>query len=229
VLAKAEVDTLRGEVARLKAGATPDDKRSWWAKDASGEEVCCRLLYTNLSSPPIGALADDERFRRIGALHGEHLAPELDLLDGIGVVIKNPAVVEGLSDLPWHRDCGLGGHPVLCPTVAIGVQLDEANAANGQLVMLAGSWRYSSHQLRKKDEERWPIVPLDTEPGDVTVHFGHVLHAAPPPTAPDAGRRAMYVTYTRPESIEYIGPMNGYNDVLLAHGDGRVQAPAEVG
>jgi Phytanoyl-CoA dioxygenase (PhyH) len=229
VLSPAEIETFRGEVARLKAVATPDDKRSWWAKDESGEEVCCRLLYTSLSSPPIGALADDERFRRIGALHGERLEPEVDLLDGISVVIKNPAVVEGLSDLPWHRDCGLGGHPVLCPTVAIGVQLDEANAANGQLVMLAGSWRYSSHQLRKKDEERWPIVPLNTEPGDVTVHFGHVLHAAPPPTAPDAGRRAMYVTYTRPESIEYIGPMNGYNDVLLAHGDGRVQAPAEVG
>jgi hypothetical protein len=229
VLGPNEVEAIREEVERLRAGATPDDRRSWWATDDSGQEVCCRLLYTSLSSAPIGALADDDRFRRIGALQGEHLEPELDLLDGISVVIKNPAVVEGLSDLPWHRDCGLGGHPVLCPTVAIGVQLDEANAENGQLVMLAGSWRYSSHQLRRSDEERWPIVALDTEPGDVTVHFGHVLHAAPPPTAPDAGRRAMYVTFTRPESMEYIGPMHGYNDVLLAHGDGRVQAPAEVG
>jgi hypothetical protein len=229
VLGANEVDTLRSEVETLRVAATPDDRRSWWAKDESGEDVCCRLLYTSLASPQIGALADDARFRRIAALHGEHLEPELDLLDGISAVIKNPAVVEGLSDLPWHRDCGLGGHPVLCPTVAIGVQLDEASAANGQLVMLAGSWRYSSHQLRRADEERWPVVALNTQPGDVTVHFGHVLHAAPPPTAPDAGRRAMYVTFTRPESIAYIGPMRGYNDVLLAHGDGRVQAPAQVG
>jgi ectoine hydroxylase-related dioxygenase (phytanoyl-CoA dioxygenase family) len=229
VLSAGEVDTLRAEVERIRADATPDDRRSWWAKDAAGAEVCCRLIYTNLASPPIGALADDARFRRVAALHGEQLEPELDLLDGISVVIKNPAVVEGLSDLPWHRDCGLGGHPVLCPTVAIGVQLDEASAENGQLVMLAGSWRTSSHQLRRRDEERWPVVALDTEPGDVTVHFGHTLHAAPPPSAPDAGRRAMYVTYARPESLEYVGPMHGYNDVLLAHGDGRVQAPAEVG
>ncbi|MGH9026332.1 MAG: phytanoyl-CoA dioxygenase family protein [Acidimicrobiia bacterium] len=224
-----EIDALRAEVERIRAGATPDDQRSWWATDEAGNEVCCRLIYTSLSSAAIGELADDPRLRRLAALSGESLEPELDRIDGISVVIKNPAVVEGLSDLPWHRDCGLGGHPVLCPTIALGVQLDEATAANGQLVMLAGSARHSSHQLRRSDEERWPVVAIDTEPGDVTVHFGHVLHAAPPPTAPDARRRALYVTFTRPESLECVGPMRGYNDVLLAHGDGRVQAPADVG
>jgi Phytanoyl-CoA dioxygenase (PhyH) len=229
VLTPVEIDALRSEVERLRAAATPDDRRSWWARDRDGHEVCCRIIYAGLASAPIAALSDDPRLRRLAGLTGDHLEPEVDRIDGHSVVIKNPAVVEGLSDLPWHRDCGLGGHPALCPTVAIGVQLDEASADNGQLVMLAGSWRYSSHQLRPEDEARWPVVAIDTEPGDVTVHFGHELHAAPPPRAPDAGRRALYVTYTRPETLEFVGPMRGYNDVLLAHGDGRVLAPTEVG
>jgi len=71
-----------------------------------------------------------------------------------------------------------------------------------------------------------PVVALDAEPGDVTVHYGHMLHAAPPPSAPDAGRRALYVTFTRPDNLEYVGPMRGYNDVLFVR-DGAVRAPEE--
>jgi hypothetical protein len=70
-------------------------------------------------------------------------------------------------------------------------------------------------------------VAIDTEPGDVTVHFGHVLHAAPPPTGTGPGRRAMYVTYTRPETMEFVGEGKGYNDVLFEH-DGKVHSVEEM-
>jgi len=153
--------------------------------------------------------------RRVVALTGEELRPADDRIDGLAAVIKNPGAVEGLSDLPWHRDCGLGGHPVLCPGLNVGVQLDHANAANGQLHILAGSHWHSTPPIGPDDERRWPVVAIDTEPGDVTAHFSHVFHAAPPPSSPTAGRRAMYVTYVTDRVFETIPEGSGYNDVVL--------------
>jgi Phytanoyl-CoA dioxygenase (PhyH) len=222
-----EVRALGDEVERVRADATADDGASWWATQGDGSEVCCRLIYLARSSDRIGGLGADERLHRLAALGGEGLEPEIDCLDGLSVVIKNPDVTAGLSDLPWHRDCGLGGHPVLCPSVAIGIQLDRASAETGQLHFVAGSHRGSSHPLRPGDEATQPAIAIDAEPGDVTVHFGDVLHAAPPPTGTGPFRRAMYVTFTRPETIAYVGPGNGYNDVLFEH-DGRVRSPDEI-
>jgi Phytanoyl-CoA dioxygenase (PhyH) len=222
-----EIAVLDGRVEGARAAAQPDDGHSWWATHADGTDVCCRLIYLADLVPGIAALADDPRLRRLAALGGDGLAPELDCLDGVSVVIKHPEISAGLADLPWHRDCGLGGHPVLCPSVGIGIQLDRASAETGQLHFLAGSHRGSSHPLKPGEEATQPVVAIDTEPGDVTVHFGHVFHAAPPPTGDGPGRRAMYVTYTRPETIEYIGPKHGYNDVLFEH-DGQVHSVDEI-
>jgi len=169
----------------------------------------------------VAALAGDTRLTRFHALGGDDLVPELDCLDGISVVMKQPGSDGGLADLPWHQDCGLGGHPVLCPSVAVGIQLDRASADTGRLHFLAGSHRGSSHQLRPRDVEHLPVVAVDAEPGDVTLHYGHVLHAAPAPTGRANGRRAMYVTATRAATLDFVGPGKGYNDVLFAR-DGHV-------
>jgi len=222
-----EIEAMRAEVERARANATPDDGASWWATQKDGSEICCRVIYLGRQSSLVDGLGDDARLRRISRLGGEGLEPENNCLDGVSVVIKNPDVTEGLSDLPWHRDCGLGGHPVLCPSVAIGIQLDRASAETGQLHFVAGSHRGSSHPLKPGDEENQPVIAIDAEPGDVTVHFGHVLHAAPPPTGSGPCRRAMYVTYTRPETMEFIGEGKGYNDVLFEH-DGRVHSVDEI-
>lgn len=221
-----EIAALVREVDRLTALAVPDDGRSWWTT-VGGADRCCRLIYANERSPEIAAIADDPRLARFRRLGGEELVPELDCLDGIGVVIKQPGADSGLADLPWHQDCGLGGHPVLCPSIAVGIQLDAATAETGQLHFLAGSHLGSAHQLRARDLERLPTVAIDTEPGDVTLHYGHVLHAAPAPTGRGAGRRALYVTATRPETIGFVGPGRGYNDVLFAR-DGQVHHVDEL-
>lgn len=210
-----EVASVSDEVERLRAKAAPGDRRSWWAKSASGEDVLCRLIYTSLVSDTIAEFVADGRFDQIMALAGAPLVRANDRLDGISVVIKNPDVVEGLSDLPWHRDCGLGGHALLCPGFNIGVQLDHASADNGQLHFLAGSHESSGSAPTGRESEL-PTVAIDTEPGDVTVHFGHVFHAAPPPLSPAAGRRALYVGGVKPELFDAIGPEQGYNDVLFA-------------
>jgi ectoine hydroxylase-related dioxygenase (phytanoyl-CoA dioxygenase family) len=129
------------------------------------------------------------------------------------VVLKNADVTAGLSDLPWHRDCGLGGHPITCPTLNMGIQLDAATAASGRLHFLAGSHRGSVHRstLGRPD---LPIVAIDTEPGDVTVHVGDVLHAAPPPEGSGPGRRALYLTFMPLRAFDVIGPGASYNDVI---------------
>ena len=225
VFDETEVGVVRAEVERMQAAAQPIDGRSWWAKDSAGADVCCRLIYATLSSEVLADFVDDERFARLAALGGAEVQPAPDRLDGVSVVLKSPSIVEGLSDLPWHRDCGLGGHPVMCPTVLIGVQLDAANAGSGQLRYLAGSHLTTGSPPRPGDESL-PIVGINSDPGDVTVHFGHVLHVSPPPEASGARRRTMYVSYSNPAVFDVIPAGRGYNDVLFtALEDGHVQSP----
>jgi ectoine hydroxylase-related dioxygenase (phytanoyl-CoA dioxygenase family) len=209
-----EIAIMRDEVERLKSIASPDDGGSWFAKNRDGEQVCCRLIYLAQRSDELARVPDDARLSRLAALSGERLRPTVDRLDGVSVVIKNPDVVEGLSDLPWHQDCGLGGHPVLCPSMNIGIQLDVASADNGQLRFLAGSHRHTI-PVDCFSQPDLPIVAIETEPGDVTVHFGHVSHEAPPPQDPEAGRRALYVGFATDRLFDAVPAGSGYNDVLL--------------
>jgi ectoine hydroxylase-related dioxygenase (phytanoyl-CoA dioxygenase family) len=76
-----------------------------------------------------------------------------------------------------------------------------------------GSWRYSCH---RSDLARATTVAVDTEPGDVTVHLGDVMHAAPPPTGAGPGRRVLYVTCMPERALEFIPAGKSYNDVIIA-------------
>jgi hypothetical protein len=218
-----ELDPLRADVAVAIEHARPDDRRSWWTS-VDGVDTCNRVNYLNDQSALIAGLGADHRFQRIGALGGADLRDAPDRLDGNGVVIKVPGATTGLADLPWHRDCGMGGHPVKCPMLNIGIQLDAATPGAGQLLVLAGSHLGTSRLPGPDQVDRLPVVPLTTEPGDVTAHFGHTLHAAPPPTdRAAAGRRALYLSYVPPLTFEMIGPGQGYNDVLFTRDSGHVQ------
>ena len=223
VLDGAEIEALTSDVEAALERARPEDRKSWWTT-VGGREVCNRVNYLNEGSPRIAALGDDPRFVAIAALGGPDLRDARDRLDGNGVVIKVPGSEGGLADLPWHRDCGMGGHPVKCPMLNVGIQLDPATEDTGQLRMIPGSHRGTSRLPDADQAEKHPVVALTTEPGDVTVHFGHTLHAAPPPLDPDAsGRRALYLSFVPPLTFEMVGPGQGYNDVLFTRGEGRVQ------
>ena len=214
-----EIASLARAADRLQAAAVPGDRRSWWARDADGHDVLCRITYAGLRAPEIAALDEDPRLHRLAALAAVPLRPASDRCDGHTIVLKHGGVVEGLSDLPWHRDCGLGGHPIMCPNLQIGIQLEAATAESGRLLFLAGSWRASCHRSAVGDGA---VVAVDTEPGDCTLHFGDVLHAAPPPTRPGPGRRALYVSWFPERTFAAIPPGNGYNDLLLSRDDGIV-------
>ncbi len=224
VFSEAEIGSFREAIDRLISSSAPGDRRSWWATTRNGEQVCCRLLYLGERDPRFGILDDDPRLRRLAYLSGEQLVTLPDRMDGHSAVIKNGDVVEGLSDLPWHVDCGLGGHPIICPSINIGVQLGASSELNGRLGFVPGSHRGTSPRAVTAP---MPVVFVDAEPGDCTVHFGHAMHAAPAPTGSGRLRIALYSTWYRPSLAEHIGPFQAYNDALFRT-DGSVPSMTQL-
>jgi hypothetical protein len=191
--------------------------------------VITRINYLDRFSRALLELSHDPRLARFARLAGPDLRVCDDRLDGPMVFIKNAHVVKGNGDLLWHVDDGLGGHPVMCPLIQAGIQLDRANAANGQLLLLAGSHRYAKHWIAWGAEGDLPVVALETEPGDLTLHYGDTMHSTPAPTADDAGRRALYYKFAKPRTFDWIPARCHYNDVLFRRQtDGRVAAHASL-
>ncbi len=138
-----------------------------------------------------------------------------DRLDGPMVFIKNSKVVKGMGDLDVHIDSTLGGYPVMCPYIQLGIQLDHANPANRQLLVLAGSHRYVKHALAWGEEGDLPVIALETEPGDLTIHDGYAQHTTPPPTTDGAGRRALYYKFAEAKTFDLVPAGVHYFDALF--------------
>ncbi|MFC9517884.1 phytanoyl-CoA dioxygenase family protein [Nocardiaceae bacterium NPDC056970] len=223
----AEIAQLGAEVESARARTTPGDPFSWWSLNASGEEVVTRINYLGRYSELLQQQCFEPRMTELARLVDADFRVCDDRLDGPMVFIKSSDIVKGDGDLGWHVDDGIGGHPVLCPLVQVGVQLDHANPANGQLMVLAGSHRYAKHWPQWGEEGDVPLVRIETEPGDVTVHFGDVMHSTPPPTGPDAGRRVLYYKFSEPKTFDWVPAGSHYNDALF-HADktGKVSARA---
>jgi hypothetical protein len=195
--------------------------------NAAGREVVTRINYLDRFSSALLELSHDPRLARFARLADPELRVCDDRLDGPMVFIKNANVVKGNGDLSWHVDDGIGGHPVMCPLLQAGIQLDPANAANGQLQLLAGSHEHAKHWVTRGEEGDLPVVALETEPGDLTLHYGDTMHSTPPPTSDDAGRRALYYKFALPRTFAWIPARCHYNDVLFRpQKDGRVAARA---
>jgi hypothetical protein len=210
-----EVARYSDEVEHARSLTTPGDPYSWWSVNAGGEEVVTRINYLGRHSQVIDELNFDDRLAHYAGLAGPGLRVCNDRLDGPMVFLKHSNVVKGNGDLGWHVDDGIGGHPVMCPLIQVGIQLDHASAANGQLQLLAGSHRCTKHWYEWGDEAGLPVVALDTEPGDLTVHFGDAMHTTPPPTADGAGRRALYFKFAEQKTFDWIPAGCHYNDALF--------------
>jgi hypothetical protein len=211
-----EVAMFGVEAARCMAMSVPGDPRSWWSLNSRGEELVTRINHCERFSDAIGAFAHDSRLAQFAGLAAPFLRVCDDRLDGPMVFIKHPDVVEGKGDLWWHIDDGLGGSPVMNPLIQAGVQLDKANAANGQVLFLAGSHRYNKRPYSWGEEQGLPVVALETEPGDLTIHFGDTMHSTPPPTSPSAGRRVLYYKFAQPKTFAWVPAGCHYNDALFA-------------
>ncbi len=197
----------------LKDQAREGDQQSWWGKSRSGESVLTRVLDGS-GHAAFRGLDKEERLTRILKAVEPGLVPNLDAGDFASVLYKNPDMVEGLSDLPWHRDCGMGGHAVMCPTINVSIYLSEANEATGPLKVLPGSHRGSVPAIDATHEKAPSGIFVEGRPGDVSFHYGDVMHAGPPPKGEGPFRRSAVLTWKPAGARPHTGRRH-YNDVLL--------------
>ena len=209
-----EVSRFGAEVEEARRRTTIEDPLSWWSVTEDGRNVVSRINYLGRHSSVLADLAHDPRLQRFADVAGRDLRVCDDRLDGPMVFIKNN-IAEGRGNLNWHIDPTLGGAPVICPYIQLGIQLDHANAANGQLLVLAGSHRYHKHELAWGEEGDLPVVAIDTEPGDLTIHDGFAMHTTPPPSGAGAGRRALYYKFAEPKTFTWVPAGYHYFDGLF--------------
>lgn len=168
------------------------DPRGWFATTRDGEEHLVRMEGFDRFSEVTVSLIDDERFRRIGRIPGVGHVEAKKPGARVGALIKPIGVVQGISDVPWHKDCSLGRHSYECCSLTVGISVTGADVDSGQLRVVPGSHRALV----------WPapcIQPgLDLEPidlptriGDVTVHLSCTQHMSQPPV-----KRSRKVLYT---------------------------------
>ncbi|MGB1142020.1 MAG: phytanoyl-CoA dioxygenase family protein, partial [Halioglobus sp.] len=116
-------------------------------------------------------------------------------------------VVQGISDLPWHKDCSLGRHSYECCSLTAGISVTGADAESGQLRVIAGSHRALMWPALLAKPEAWglPVIDLPTRTGDVTLHLSCTHHMAQAPTARE--RRVMYTSFRLPDvAIDLADP-----------------------
>ena len=139
-----EVETLRAEAENLKRLAREGDQESWWGRRGDGTSVLCRVLRAG-TQPKMRSLHGDPRLWQLAELCDApmQLPMGAEDKDGVTLLWKQPGVEEGLGELPWHRDCGLGGHASMCPTAVVSVFLGPNTPEAGELRFLPGSWQSS--------------------------------------------------------------------------------------
>ena len=167
----------------------PDDGHSWWARTATGEHRAVRLQGFERHSPTTAAVLEDERLLRLGRLTGDEYEPP----ESIEALEKPIGVVEGISDLPWHKDCSLGRHSYRCCSLTVGVSVTDADASSGQLAVVAGSHRALVQPAFVRSVWGLPVVDLPTRAGDITVHCSCTLHMSHAPVTRE--RRVMYTGF----------------------------------
>ena len=110
---------------------TPDDGRSWWARNTDGDHLLVRMQYFDEVSPAVERLVDDDRLQRLAGLTGDgHVYGSMED-NRIEALFKPFGVVEGISDLPWHKDCALGRHSYDCCSMTVGISVTGADARVG--------------------------------------------------------------------------------------------------
>ncbi len=222
VFSRAEIARLVATGERLAGQARAGDKRSWWGMNARGEEILCRVTHAGLVPELLGLYRDPRLLELVSLADTPLSARGAKSEQGVTVLFKNPDMTEGLSDLPWHRDCGMGGHAVMCPVINLSIFLGEASSDAGELRMLPGSWQCSVGFAEADDPDAPQGIALAAEAGDVSLHYGDTVHAAPPPRGAGPYRSSVILTFAREGAAHHRGE-DSYNDALLGRADGQVE------
>ncbi len=192
VFDEAEMAGIGHDIDEWIGRATPDDGESWWAEDSQGTSQAVRVLFFYEKSEALRRLLADERFQRLADLTGEGHA-----FGGGGEGLVKPLdIVKGLSDLPWHKDCGQGMHSYVCNSMTTGISVTGADRRSGALGVIPGSHR--ANTIATMRDRRLDLAPrlLETRTGDVTVHCSDTLHRAHPPI--ERPRKVVYTGFRLP-------------------------------
>jgi hypothetical protein len=193
-------DEMHGISADMDRGApsyAEGDGRSWWARTADGGTRLVRMQGFDRESAGARALIEDPRFLDLAALSGAgHQFGRKRANNRIEALFKPIGVTEGISDIPWHKDCGIGRHSYECCGLTVGISVTGADAVSGQLWVLAGSHRALVWSGIRQPDLDLPEVPLPTRTGDVTLHLSCTMHMAQPPV--ERERRVMYSGFSLP-------------------------------
>lgn len=172
--------------------ATPDDGESWWAEDEAGNAQAVRVLFFHEKSAALRELVADERYQWIGDLTGDGHRHR----GGGEGLVKPLGIVRGLSDLPWHKDCGQGKHSYTCSGLTCGISVTGADRVSGALGVIPGSHRANTMATGRDPNLDLTPMMLETETGDVTVHCSDTLHRAHPPV--ERPRQVVYSSFGLP-------------------------------
>jgi hypothetical protein len=229
VFRREEIDAFLEEAAALADEAVKGDKLSWWGKNAEGEEILCRVTRA-AAKPHLRSFPRDPRMLALKDLSDEALDPRAaaDSDQGVSIIWKNPNMTEGLGDIPWHRDCGMGGHAISCPVLIASVFLTPANAETGELKFLPGSWSRGCASIDPNHSRAPQGARFSAQAGDVALHYGDSMHAAPPPARHDLDvyRISAVTAYVKPNTRPHRG--KHYNEVLHQRDDGQIEHLTKV-
>ncbi len=208
VFTEAEMAAVSIELDFALAAAERDDGASFWARTSDGWYPS-RVLGFNLQSPTLRELLATPRFGVIGTFTSDAMVQrppgEGDSAEGLW---KKVGVVEGISDVSWHKDCSMGGHSRTCCGLVVGISVTGADSRSGELGVVAGSHRANVQAIDVRPDLDLPRVALPTATGDVTVHCTCTLHMSRPPV--DRERQVVYTGFglaPRPGDVqEWLDP-----------------------
>ncbi len=188
-----EMAAVSADLDRAMEEAERDDGASWWARDEAGEWKPSRILGFNHRSAALCELLSTGRFSRIATFTDDEFVQRDPFAgDAAEGLHKRVGIIEGISDVSWHKDCAMGGHSRKCCGLVTGISVTSAGPENGELGVVAGSHRANIAALGV-EQIALPRVPVPTETGDVTVHCSCTLHMSRPPVT--AERRVVYTGF----------------------------------
>jgi hypothetical protein len=198
VFTEDEMDAVSAEMDAAAAGYEQGDGRSWWAKTADATDRLVRMQYFHQESPTTRALMADDRLLGLARLtrDGHELGKPGSNANWVEALVKPIGVVEGISDVPWHKDCSLGSHSYRCCSLTVGISVTGADERSGQLRVVAGSHRALIQPAFVRRGLDLPQLDLPTGTGDLTVHLSCTLHMSQPPV--DRERRVLYTDFRLP-------------------------------
>lgn len=222
VFSAEEIEVIRNDIKAVAATIEKDDPQVWWTEEEGEEPQLARINYLGERCDSIRSLHDHPGLKRIIEATGLDVVPMTNRMDAQFAVLKTAkGEANTLANLPWHKDCGLGMHHFICPSCIIGIQLTPANKVSGQLQILAGSHRYANNPTTIEQlGDAAPIIGVETQVGDITIHSSHVLHCAPPSLDPSVGRETLYIQFYPPALKQHIAVGEGVNDLITKHDDG---------